>query len=77
MKIVKTEKRPHRNSTFSEFVFQTNYMINEINMFIVKSDSDNLWWLIPAFLEDELTTIDIGPFSNVDTCKIYATLVED
>lgn len=58
---------------FNNLIFH----VNKIPMFAAKFEFDPNWWLIPQYVQDELTVADIGPFSDFDLAIVFAKLIDD
>lgn len=75
-KLEKQGPTRHRNTTFSEFVdIETGHLsFEDIEVFVVKFDCDQQWWIIPCTYDDDDKMADTGPYDNVDDALLILRL---
>ncbi len=75
-KLEKQSPTRHRDTTFSEFVDVKggHLRFDDIEVFVVKLDSDKKWWIIPCAYDDDAIMDDTGPYDEVDDALLMLRL---
>lgn len=74
--VMSQEQSPHRHTTFSMFVNvePEHFRFDNIEVFIVKFDCDQKWWIVPGSYDDDALMEDHGPFDTHEDAIIFLKL---
>jgi hypothetical protein len=67
----------HRETTFSEYVnIKSGHLrFDGIEVFVVKFDCDQKWWIIPCTYTDDDAMGDTGPYDEVEDALMMLKLL--
>jgi hypothetical protein len=76
-KLEKQSPTRHRDTTFSEFVnVESGHLrFGDVEVFVVKLDGDQKWWIIPCSYDDDEFMDDNGPYDEVGDALLMLRLL--